>query len=187
MSRRLTVSVVGDARLDDPRRIAEARALGAALVDAGFRIVTGGLGGVMEAVCYGARHASGWTEGTIIGILPSYRHDDANPWVDVAIPTGMQLGRNVLVAASGDVVVAYGGGSGTMSEIAVAWQLGRPVVAFGDAGWAGRVAGSTLDGRSDRPIPSCRTVEEVVEACRALAGTAAATGEIGDGWRKRES
>src|SRR3954462_7241122 len=113
MSERLPViSVIGDARLEDPQRIEEARLLGAGLLTAGFRIVTGGLGGVMEAVSFGARHCDHWRDGLITGVLPSYRADDANLWCDIVIPTGMQLARNVLVVSTADVVIAVGGGVG---------------------------------------------------------------------------
>lgn len=184
MTRRTMISVIGDARIDDELRIAEARALGAALVGAGFRIVTGGLGGVMEQVSYGARHGSGWFDGAVIGILPSYRASDANPWCDVVIPTGMQIGRNTLVVASGAVVVTLGGGAGTLSEIAIAWQLGKPILALGDAGWSGRLAGTPIDSRGAGAIEACRTVAEVVKRCRVLAATVPEAGNIGDGWRK---
>lgn len=185
MNRRPVVSVIGDARLDDPSRVVEARALGAALVDAGFRVVTGGLGGVMEEVSYGARHADGWTEGSVVGIIPSYRASEANSWCDVVIPTGLQLARNVLVVSTGDVVVAYGGESGTLSEMALAWQLGKPIIALGEVGWAGRMAGTAIDGRTSTVVEACRTVDEVVARCRVLLGSAPSPGEVGDGWRKR--
>ena len=87
----------------------------------------GGLGGVMEAACRGARSAGGLT----IGILPTYDRGSANPWVEIVIPTGFGHGRNVIVVASGDVVIALPGEHGTASEIALALTLGRRVVAVG--------------------------------------------------------
>lgn len=182
--RRLVVSVLGAARLENQEHVVMGRQLGAALVEAGFRIVTGGLGGMMEAVSYGARHSPSWSEGSVVGIVPSYAASEANPWCDLVIPSGMQIARNILVVSSADVVVAVGGGSGTLSEIAIAWQLGRPIVSLGKEGWAGRVAGTAIDSRHHGSIRGCSTVQEVVDACLELAKTAVEAGDIGSGWRK---
>lgn len=181
--RRPVVSVIGDARLDDLGRIDEARRLGAGLIEAGFRLVTGGMGGVMEAVSFGARHAPAWHDGLIVGVLPSYRAGEANPWCDIVIPTGLQLARNVLVVACADVVVALGGGGGTLSEVALAHQLGKPIVALGNHGWAGRLAGELLDQRAAEPIRGCQTVEETVAACRSLIANVRDSDDIGSGFR----
>ncbi len=181
--RRLVVSVLGAARLDNPDHVVMGRQLGAALVEAGFRVVTGGLGGMMEAVSYGARHSHAWSEGSVVGILPSYAASEANPWCDLVIPTGMQIARNVLVVSCADVVVAVGGGAGTLSEIAVAWQLNRPIVALGREGWSGQLAGTAIDSRNPGSIRGCSTVQEVVDACLELAKTTAEAGDIGSGWR----
>jgi len=127
---------------------AEAQALGRALVDAGFRIVTGGLGGIMRAASRGARSSARYQPGDVIGVLPGYRAGDANEHVDIPICTGLGHGRNIIVAATGDVVFAVGGQSGTLSEIALAWTLGKPVVCVGSAaGWARELAGRRLDDR----------------------------------------
>ena len=182
--RRRVVGVIGDARLEDAGRIEEARALGAGLLAAGFRIVTGGLGGVMEAVSFGARHSPHWRDGLIVGVIPSYRTSDANPWCDIVIPTGMQLARNILVVSTADVVVALGGGTGTLSELAMASQLGKPIVALGAHGWAGRVAGELLDGRCTTPVHGCGSVDEVIAACVALTTAVHESGDIGSGFRR---
>jgi uncharacterized protein (TIGR00725 family) len=87
-------------------------------------LVCGGLGGVMEAASRGAAEAGG----TVIGILPGNEKGDANPSVTVAIPTGMGMGRNVLVVRTADVLIAFPGSYGTLSEIALALNLGKPVV-----------------------------------------------------------
>ena len=105
--------------------------LGAALADAGAVIICGGLGGVMQAVARGAARGGG----TVVGVLPGYDRLAANRYVSVALPTGLHHGRNVIVAASGDALVALPGGSGTLSEVALARTLGIPVVglrAWGD-------------------------------------------------------
>jgi uncharacterized protein (TIGR00725 family) len=90
-------------------------------------VVCGGLGGVMEAVCRGAREAGG----TTIGILPGADRAAANPFVGVAIPSGLGEARNALVVRAADAVIAVGGGYGTLSEIALALKAGKPVVGIG--------------------------------------------------------
>jgi uncharacterized protein (TIGR00725 family) len=97
----------------------------------GVIVVCGGLSGVMEAVSRGVRRRGG----VVIGILPGYDRSAGNRHLSVAIPTGLGHGRNLLVAAAGDVLVALPGASGTLSEIAFALRLGRPVV--GLSAWGG--------------------------------------------------
>jgi len=139
-------------------------ALGKQAVDAGFRVVSGGLGGVMAAVSQGACASTRRQEGDIVGVLPMYDAELANPHVDIVIPTGMGIARNVMVVASGDVVVAVGGGSGTLSEIALAWQLGKPIIALSPSGgWAQKLAGQRVDGRRDDPIFDAQTAEQAIE------------------------
>lgn len=101
-----------------------AEQLGSEIARAGGLVCCGGLGGVMAAACRGAKAAGG----TTIGILPGSDRSAANPWVDVAIATGLGEARNLVLVRTADVVVAVGGGYGTLSEIAFARKLGRPVV-----------------------------------------------------------
>ncbi|MDD4899265.1 MAG: TIGR00725 family protein [Candidatus Omnitrophica bacterium] len=89
-------------------------------------LISGGLSGTMKAVCQGFKAGGGLT----IGIIPSYNKDDANQFVDLVIPTGIGLARNVLVVKSGDVVIALPGSAGTLSEIAYCLQFGIPVVSL---------------------------------------------------------
>ena len=97
---------------------------GRLLAEAGAVVVCGGLGGVMEAACRGAKSAGG----TTVGILPGPRRADANQWVDIAIPTGMGEMRNALIVRAADAVIAIAGEFGTLSEIALALKIGTPVV-----------------------------------------------------------
>lgn len=120
------VSVIGAGTCDAAVHAA-AFALGQGLAGLGALVVTGGLGGVMEAVCAGAKSQGGHT----LGILPGVRVEDANPFVDVAVATGMSHMRNVLVVQNGDVLVAVEGGWGTLSEFAFARKMGKVVVAMG--------------------------------------------------------
>ena len=144
------ISVIG-AGSCDAATAAQARRLGARLAARGFEIVCGGGGGVMEAVCRGAREAGGRT----IGILPGNDRDAANPHVEVAIATGMGIARNVLVVVNGDAAVAVAGGAGTLSEIGLALKLGRPVVALGHYG--------TLPG-----VKAAASPEEAAQTVAAL-------------------
>jgi uncharacterized protein (TIGR00725 family) len=101
--------------------------VGRLLAEHGAVLVCGGLGGKMEAACRGAKQAGG----TTVGLLPGESRSDANRFVDVAIPTGLGEARNALVVRSADVVVAVGGGYGTLSEIALALKIGKRVVGLG--------------------------------------------------------
>ncbi|RKZ34466.1 TIGR00725 family protein [bacterium] len=89
-------------------------------------LVCGGLTGVMEYACKGAKSKGGLT----IGILPMETRDSANPYVDIAIPTGLGIARNLLVVRTGDIVIAIDGSWGTLSEIALAKNIGRTVIAL---------------------------------------------------------
>jgi hypothetical protein len=117
------VAVIGSGQASDDHSDA-ARAIGRGLAEAGAVVVCGGLGGVMEAACRGAVGAGG----TTVGLLPGSDRAAANPHVSVAIATGLGELRNGLVVRSCDVVVAVGGGYGTLSEVALALKLGVPVV-----------------------------------------------------------
>ncbi|HEY1905358.1 MAG TPA: TIGR00725 family protein [Myxococcaceae bacterium] len=117
------VAVVG-AGSADSRIASAAEEVGRLLASRGAVVVCGGLGGVMEAACRGAKSAGG----TTVGILPGFDRDEANAWVDVAIPTGLGEARNALVVRAADVLIAVGGEYGTLSEIALALKTGKPVV-----------------------------------------------------------
>ena len=103
-----------------------AREVGRLLARKGCSLICGGLGGVMEASCRGAKEEGGMT----IGILPGNRREDANPYVDVPIVTGMGHARNLIIVQSAHAVIALPGGPGTLSEIALALKAGTPVVAL---------------------------------------------------------
>jgi uncharacterized protein (TIGR00725 family) len=105
---------------------AAAEEVGRLIATSGGVVVCGGLGGVMEAACRGAAGAGGVT----IGLLPGQDRSAGNAYLTVALPTGMGELRNGLIVRAADVVVAIGGEWGTLSEIALARKLGRPVVAL---------------------------------------------------------
>lgn len=89
-------------------------------------LVCGGLSGIMQSVCKGFKAGGGLT----IGIIPGYDKNEANPYVDIVIPTGLGLARNVLVVKSADIVIALPGEAGTLSEIAFCLQFGIPVISL---------------------------------------------------------
>jgi uncharacterized protein (TIGR00725 family) len=102
----------------------EAEEVGRELARAGALLVCGGLGGAMQAACRGAKAEAG----TTLAILPGADRDAANPYVDVAVPTGLGEARNALVVRSADALIAIAGGHGTLSEIALALKAGKRVV-----------------------------------------------------------
>ena len=122
----LYIGVIGEGRCS-PRVAAQAERVGAAIAAAGAALVCGGLGGVMEAASRGAARAGG----VVVGVLPGLERSDANPWVTIPIVTGMDQARNVILVRSCDAVIAIGGMYGTLSEIALALKLGRPVIGLG--------------------------------------------------------
>ncbi len=110
-----------------PHALEQAEEVGRRIAEAGAAVVCGGLTGVMEAVCRGAHRANGLT----IGILPTTNWADGNPAVDIVIPTGLGVARNVLVVMAGHAVIAIDGSFGTLTEVAHALELSKPVFALG--------------------------------------------------------
>lgn len=138
--------------------------LGQALLDAGFWVVCGGKGGLMEAVCKGAHQSSQYQFGCTIGMLPEIDTSQANEYCDIKIPTGLGISRNLQVVNTGEKVVAIAGASGTLSEIAFAWQLGKEIIAYqGLGGWAENLANQTLDTRRSDYIKSANSVAEIIQ------------------------
>jgi hypothetical protein len=138
-----------------------AQNLGKKLVKVVDILVCGGLKGVMEAVCSGFKAGNGVT----IGIIPSYVKEDANKYVDIVIPTGMGLARNVLVVKSADVVIALPGAAGTLSEVAYCLQLGVPVISLNPSHSARDESLDFIPGRSNSwDIPGVIKVKTVDEA-----------------------
>lgn len=167
--RRPLIAVIGDGDLDPGHpRIALAEDVGRALVDAGFRLLTGGGGGVMAAASRGAHRSSRYAHGDVVGVLPGDDASAANPWVDIAIPTGLGHLRNGIVARC-DAVIAIGGRAGTLSELAFAWTLGRLIVACRAGGWAEQVADTRIDDRIRHAAVSDDRVFGADDAAAAIA------------------
>jgi uncharacterized protein (TIGR00725 family) len=173
MKRPFLVGVIGGGAVS-PAVADSARRVGRAIGAASCHLICGGRLGVMESACRGHHEGRGEAEqpGVTIGLLPGSDRDEANEWVDVVLPTGLGLARNTLVVNGAEAVIAVAGGSGTLNEIAMAWQLGRPLVALANTGgWAGRLAGQALDQKRKDTIVAATTVEEAVKTVlRVLNG-----------------
>lgn len=158
---RVQIAVVG-AGETGAELSATAEQVGTRLAEAGAVLVCGGLGGVMEAACRGAREAGGST----IGLLPGTDRAAANPFVDVVIPTGLGEARDALVVRAGDAVIAVGGGYGTLAEIALALKVSTPVV--GIATWEPARTGQAVDD-IERVESAAEAVDLALELARARA------------------
>lgn len=125
--RQRQVAVIGSGSCEQESEVARlAEEVGRLLAEAGVVVVSGGLGGVMEAVSRSASQAGG----TVVGIVPGTSVDDANRFCTHVVATGIGYARNLAVVSSGEVVIAVGGEWGTLSEIGHARGIGRPVVAL---------------------------------------------------------
>jgi hypothetical protein len=144
------VAVAGPGRCDEATA-ALAEEVGRELARHGAILVCGGLGGAMEAACRGAKEAGGLT----IGILPGSDRSAANPWVDVALPTGLGEARNTLIVRAADALIAVAGEFGTLSEIAFALKAGKRVVGLGT--WELAKGGEPVDA-----FPRAATSAEAV-------------------------
>ena len=121
----IMVGVIGASEADE-QLCTVAEHVGEELASRGAIVICGGLTGVMEAVCRGARKRDGMT----VGIIPSDRKEDANPHVQIPIVTGIGVARNAIITRTADVVIAVGGQFGTLSEIGYALSMGKTVVAI---------------------------------------------------------
>jgi uncharacterized protein (TIGR00725 family) len=148
------VAVIGASNATE-WELAAAERVGRLLADAGCVLVCGGLGGVMDVAARGSAAGGGVS----IGILPGDDRVDASRHLTVAIASGFGEARNAIVARSADAVVAVGGEFGTLSEIALALKMGKPVIGLGT--WElGR------DDLATDPIVRAETPEEAVEQLR---------------------
>ena len=152
------ISVIGAGDNPPDAVITAAEEVGRELARRGAVVVCGGLNGVMEAVCKGAKAEGGVT----IGILPGDDPATANPWVDYPICTGMGYARNAIVVKSGRAVIAVGGAFGTLSEIGHALGDGIPVVGLNT--WS-----LARNGRADESMLQASTPLEAVERAMEAA------------------
>ncbi|MGK7395923.1 MAG: TIGR00725 family protein [Candidatus Cyclobacteriaceae bacterium M3_2C_046] len=146
--------------------------LGQRLIEKGYFISCGGMSGLMEAVCKGARQAKNYQFGCTIGIIPTLNKQDANPYCDIVIPTGLGMARNQLVVSTADLIIALNGGAGTLSELAIAWQFRKRVICYtGFEGWSQELAGQNIDRRSEdlfQPAHSLASILLLVDQILAV-------------------
>lgn len=153
----MNIAVIGDSSCSaEEARLAET--IGEMLAQRGAIVVCGGLGGVMEAVCRGAKSRGGLT----VGILPGSDASMANSWVDIPVVTGLGEARNALVVKSARAVIAIGGGYGTLSELAFALKSGIPAIGLNT--WS-----LSRDGRCDDSIIRVDSATQAVDKAVAFA------------------
>lgn len=180
----ITIAVIGSAGSISPACQEVARHVGGYIALRGFNLICGGLGGVMAAACEGFKQVEG-APGKTLGYLPGYAAADANPFIDIALPTGLDIGRNQLVVSSGAAVIAIGGGAGTLSEIALASQLGKPIgLVRLCGGWAEQLPEGFLDHRQTSYMQSLDTLEAVEAFIQNCANTTMEALSV-NGWSDR--
>jgi uncharacterized protein (TIGR00725 family) len=158
------VSVIGASEIDKETE-EKTIEIGRLLARNKFIVSCGGLSGVMEAICKGAKKEGGIT----IGIIPFKDKNAANQYVDIAIPVPFSQARNIVVVLTGDVIVAIAGKAGTLSEISFSWIYGKPIVALTNVeGWSAKIAGQKLDDRRSDIIYGAKTPIEVVDKVKEL-------------------
>jgi uncharacterized protein (TIGR00725 family) len=152
----MIIAVIGDSSCS-PEEAKLAEIVGELLAQRGVTIICGGLTGVMEAVCRGAKSKGGLT----VGILPGQDASMANAWVDIPVVTGIGEARNVAVVKSAQAVIAIGGGYGTLSEIAYALKNDFPVIGLNT--WS-----LSRNGREDDSIIRVQSATEAVDKAISL-------------------
>ena len=161
MKKLLQVAVIGGNKKSCTKKDYEtALDVGKILVDSSCRIFTGGYGGVMEAVSKGGKSSLNYKEGGIVAIIPDLSKKKVNDYSDIIIITGMGFSRNQILVASSDLIIAIGGGAGTLNELTFAWQLVKPIFAFKTSGWSKKLAGKFIDDRLKQPIIPIESISD---------------------------
>ncbi len=156
MSRIIQVVVIGN-NFANPSDKELAYETGKIIGESGVLLITGGKQGVMKHSSRGARDGGG----LVLSILPDSDFEGANDYSDFVIPTGIGYARNLVNVLAGDLVVAIGGGAGTLSELAYAWQFGKPIFAFTSSGWSQRLAEQKrLDDKPKKPIIPIESMDD---------------------------
>src|SRR6056297_310333 len=121
-------------------------------------LISGGRTGIMEAASRGASEAGG----TVVGITPSHQFGEANQYCTIVIPSGIGFARNSINVLSGDVIVSIGGKSGTLSELAYAWQYGKPVICCSfTGGWSSKILQQPVDDRKSGTFYDAKNIDDV--------------------------
>ncbi|WP_051296838.1 LOG family protein, partial [Treponema pedis] len=156
------IGIIGDASIELQTQYELAFLMGKKLIDSGYIIATGGLGGVMEAASKGALNSSNYDKKSVIAVLPNYDFSSANAYSDIVLPLGNGIERNGNLISICDAVIAIGGGAGTLSEISTAWQMGKLIICLGNYGWSGKLKNIKLDSRRDDYIYGAADENEAI-------------------------
>jgi uncharacterized protein (TIGR00725 family) len=158
------IAVIGNANIEnDIEKQQISYELGKLIIDNGYILATGGLGGVMEYASKGAKSSKKYIESSIIGVLPDYHTDNANRYVDIPFPTGLGLARNLMLISLSNAVIAVGGGSGTLNEISASWQMNKLIIGLKVEGWSEKLCGEALDKRRNDVIFCAKTAEDAIK------------------------
>ena len=152
------VVVIGSG--DDDQHLDTAFEIGKYIAENKWVLITGGGGGIMEAASKGASV----TGGIVVGILPDSDLSRSNEYCSIVIPSGIGYARNMTNILSGDVIVSINGKSGTLSELAYAWQFGKPVISCAfTGGWSSRIVPEPVDDRPGSKIFKADSLTEVFQ------------------------
>ncbi|MFX1374360.1 MAG: TIGR00725 family protein [Promethearchaeota archaeon] len=158
------VSIIGASEIDKKTEELTYQ-IGKLLAQNKFIVACGGLSGVMEAVCKGAKSENGLT----IGVIPHVEKSAANKYVDIVIPCPFSQARNIVVVLTGDICLAISGKAGTLSEICFAWIYQKPIVALSTVeGWSSKIANQQLDDRRNDMIYGVETPLEAILKIKEL-------------------
>jgi hypothetical protein len=158
MNRKPQITVIGTS---SPNRetYEAAYEVGKIIANMGAIAITGGRTGIMEAVAKGADDAGGIS----VGILPSASKEESNAFNTVVLPTGIGHARNAITVLAADIIVAIGGGAGTLSELAFGWIHKKPIFTLkGYGGWADEFGNFKIDDRREDYIQECKNLAELV-------------------------
>ena len=162
--RKIQIGVIGDSQCSD--KVSNlAYQVGKSIASNNTTLICGGRGGVMLGASKGCKE----NNGLVVGILPGFneQESEANPYLDVSIPTNLGWTRNSLVAMASDGLIVIGGKSGTLSEISFGWMYDKPIVSLNhpdipESSWGRKFAGLALDDRRDDIIWECDDPEKTV-------------------------
>lgn len=162
MSINKIIGVIGDASIKNEEEYKLAYEIGKRIIDEGFILATGGLGGVMEAASKGASESTSNDGKSIIAVLPDNNSESANIYANIILPLGTGIRRNIDLISMCSAVIAIGGGAGTLCEISTAWQMGKLIVALGNYGQSGKLKNQRLDDRRQDIIFGADCVEDAI-------------------------
>lgn len=158
----MQIGIIGSNESQCSKELYEfAHRLGAFLGEKGCTVLNGGMQGTMEAVSKGVKSIE-HSKSKVVGILPFEDSKKANKYLDITIPTGIGFARNSVLVLSSDVLIALGGGAGTLNEISYAWQFGKKVFCYtGVEGWSKKLANQNLDDRKENLLIGFKSIDEL--------------------------